>query len=70
MLIASFKTESRASSVAAEVTALGLPMRRRVVDTWQQVVSGPFASRAEAEAAQARLHRAGLTGTQIISASR
>ena len=54
----------------AEVAALGLPIRRRVSDSWQQVVSGPFASRSEAEAAQQRLHGAGLTGTQIASSVR
>jgi hypothetical protein len=30
------------------------------------VVSGPFASRADAEAAQRSLQRAGLNGTQIV----
>jgi cell division protein FtsN len=51
--------------VAAEVTALGLPTRQRDSDGWQQVVTGPFNSRAEAEAAKARLDQAGLTGTEI-----
>jgi cell division protein FtsN len=51
--------------VAAEVAALGLPTRRRVLDGWQQVICGPFASRMDAEKAQQRLDRAGLTGTQI-----
>jgi cell division protein FtsN len=45
-------------------------MRRRVSDGWQQVVSGPFASRPEAEKAQQRLSHAGLTGTQIVPAVR
>jgi general secretion pathway protein A len=67
IVVASFRTEARAASVAAEVTALGVPMRRRVLDGWQQVVAGPFASRADAEQAQQRLQRAGLTGTQIVS---
>jgi cell division protein FtsN len=52
--------------VASEVTALGLPIRRRVSDGWQQVLAGPFASRSEASAAQQRLNDAGLTGTQIV----
>jgi cell division protein FtsN len=56
--------------VASQVAALGLPMRRRVSDSWQQVVSGPFASRSDAEAAQQRLHGAGLTGTQIAPSVR
>jgi general secretion pathway protein A len=70
IVIASFRTDGRAGSVAAQVTALGLPVRRRVLDGWQQVVSGPFASRAQAEEAQQRLERAGLTGTQIVVPAR
>jgi cell division protein FtsN len=60
----------RATSVAAQAAALGLPIRRRVSDGWQQVVSGPFVSRQHAEEAQQRLQRAGLTGTQIVPAAR
>jgi cell division protein FtsN len=56
--------------VANEVTELGLPSRRRVSEGWQQVLSGPFASRAQAEEAQRRLDRAGLTRTQIVLAGR
>jgi len=66
IVVASFRTDARAASVAREVAALGLPIRRRVSDNWQQVVSGPFASRHDAEEAQQRLHGAGLTGTQIV----
>jgi general secretion pathway protein A len=66
IVVASFRTDTRAAAVAAEVTALGLPMRRRVVDSWQQVVCGPFGSRTDAEDAQQRLLRAGLGSTQII----
>jgi cell division protein FtsN len=66
IVIASFRTEGRAAAVAAEVTALNLPVRRRVADGWQQVLSGPFTSRAEADAAQQRLDQAGLTGTKIV----
>jgi cell division protein FtsN len=65
--VTSFRTESRASSVAAEVVALGLPMRRRFSDGWHQVLSGPFKSRTDAEGAQQRLERGGLTGTQIVA---
>jgi general secretion pathway protein A len=70
IVVASFRTDARATSVAAEVAALGLPIRRRVVDGWQQVISGPFASRGEAEIAQQRLDRAALTGTQIVPTAR
>jgi general secretion pathway protein A len=66
IVVASFRTDARAAAVAREVAALGLPMRRRVSYNWQQVVSGPFASRRDAEEAQQRLHGAGLTGTQIV----
>jgi general secretion pathway protein A len=65
IVVASFRTDARATSVTAEVAALGLPTRRRVLDGWQQVICGPFASRMDAEKAQQRLDRAGLTGTQI-----
>jgi general secretion pathway protein A len=70
IVVASFRTDARAASVASQVAALGLPMRRRVSDSWQQVVSGPFASRNDAEEAQQRLHGAGLTGTQIVMTAR
>jgi general secretion pathway protein A len=66
IVVASFRTDARAAAVAAEVAALRLPMRRRVMDGWQQVVSGPFASRTDAEEAQQRLLRAGLGSTQIV----
>jgi cell division protein FtsN len=69
-VVASFRTDERATSVAAEVTALGLPIRRRVSDGWQQVLAGPFASRAEAADAQQRLDRAGLTGTKVVPMGR
>jgi len=66
IVVASFRTDVRAAAVAAEIETIGLPVRRRVSDTWQQVVVGPFASRTIAEDAQQRLARAGLGGTQIV----
>jgi cell division protein FtsN len=69
-VVASFRTDARAASVAAAVAKVGVPFRRRVSDGWQQVVSGPFVSRADAEAAQQRLNRAGITGTQIVPIAR
>jgi cell division protein FtsN len=68
--VASFRTEARAASVADQVTALGIAVRRRESDGWQQVVAGPFATRAAAEEAQQRIHGAGLTGTQIAAVAR
>jgi len=70
IIVASFRTESRAASVAGDVTALNLPIRRRVVDGWQQVICGPFQARSAAEEAQQRLLRAGLGSTQIVRATR
>ena len=68
ILVASFKTELRAASVAAQVTAAGLHARQRATGGWQQVLAGPFSSRAEADAARVRLEHAGLPGTQIVAA--
>jgi general secretion pathway protein A len=70
IVVASFRTDARATSVAAEVAALGLPIGRRVADGWQQVVCGPFTSRPDAEQAQQRIHLAGLTGTLIVATDR
>jgi general secretion pathway protein A len=70
IVVASFRTNAPATSVAAKVAALGLPMRRRVSNGWQQVISGPFASRADAEEAQQRLRRANLNGTQVVAIAR
>jgi general secretion pathway protein A len=70
IVVASFRTEARAAAAEATVKALGLPIRRRVLDSWQQVLAGPFESRAQAEEAQRRMGRAGLTGTQIAPTAR
>jgi cell division protein FtsN len=70
ILVASFRTEARAAAVEEQVTAAGLPVRRRVAAGWQQVIVGPFASREGADAARQRLDAAGLTGTQIVSVER
>jgi general secretion pathway protein A len=65
IVVASFRTVPRADAVAAGVEAVGLPTRRREAAGWQQVLAGPFKTRAEAEAAQQRLTQAGFEGTQI-----
>lgn len=70
IVVASFRTDERATLAATEVAAIGLPIRRRVLDGWHQVLAGPFASRADAEQAQQRLDHAGLTGTQIVPTAR
>jgi cell division protein FtsN len=69
IVVASFRTESRADAVAAQVSSAGLAVRRRVIGAWQQVIAGPFASREEADTARQRLEQAGLPGTQIVSAT-
>jgi cell division protein FtsN len=61
---------TRASEVAAELTALGQANRQRTSDGWQQVLAGPFPTREAAVAAQERLDSAGYTGTQIVPAPR
>jgi type II secretory pathway predicted ATPase ExeA len=66
IVVASFRTDARAAAVATEIAALGLPVRRRMSDSWQQVVVGPFKSRQEADDAQQRLQRDGMGGTQIV----
>jgi cell division protein FtsN len=70
IVVASFKTETRATSVAAQVASLGMSVRQRVSNGWQQVVAGPFASRAKAEEAHDRLQRAGLGDTHIVAVGR
>ncbi len=68
IVVASFRTDSRAATVAAEVTALGLTHRARTVgDGWRQVLVGPYSTRAEAEAVQQRLDDAGLSASQIVA---
>jgi cell division protein FtsN len=69
IVVASFRTTTRASAVAAELVALGQPVRQRESDGWQQVLAGPFDTRAAAEAAQQKLDLAGYTGTQIVPAT-
>jgi general secretion pathway protein A len=70
IVVASFRTIGRADTVAADVEALRLPVRRRVSSGWQQVLVGPLPSRQAAEEAQDRLARAGFTETQIVPAPR
>jgi cell division protein FtsN len=70
IVVASFRTVTRASAVAAELVALGQPVRQRTADGWEQVLAGPFATRAAAEEARQKLDLAGYTGTQIVPAAR
>ena len=70
IVVASFHTAARAGDVAAQIAALGEPVRRRTTGNWQQVLAGPYASSAKAQDAQQRLARAGFTGTQLVPAAR
>jgi type II secretory pathway predicted ATPase ExeA/cell division protein FtsN len=70
IVVASFRTESRAAAVADGVAALGIPFRRRETGGWRQVLAGPFSSRTQAEAAQQRLADAGFSGTQLVASAR
>jgi general secretion pathway protein A len=66
IVVASFRTDARAATVVAAVSNLGLPVRRRVIGGWHQVIAGPFASRAAADEVQQRLTGAGLTQTVVV----
>ena len=70
ILVASFRTEVRATEVVEQLTNAGQRVRQRSVGGWQQVVAGPFASRTAAEDAQGLLEREGFTGSQIVSSAR
>ena len=70
IVVASFKTESRAAIVLAEVSGLGLPVRQRVSSGWQQVVAGPFASREAAAAAHQRLEQSGHADAKTVPVGR
>lgn len=65
IVIASFRTETRATEVVDQLTALGQRVRQRSIGEWHQVVAGPFESRAAAEDAQRQLDRQGFAGTHI-----
>jgi len=66
VVAASFKTATRATAVAAQASALGLPAFTRSVGEWQQVQVGPYATREEADTARQQLDAAGLAGTRVI----
>jgi general secretion pathway protein A len=67
IVVASFRTETRATSVAHAVTALGLPaFTRNAPGGWRQILVGPYASRAEAVEAQQKLASALMPDTVIV----
>jgi general secretion pathway protein A len=70
ILVASFRTEARATEVASQIAAMGYKVRQRSVGSWQQVLTGPFASREVAGEAQQELSRAGFTDTVLVRENR
>jgi cell division protein FtsN len=67
--VAAFRTEQRASEVAATLKARGLPMSTRFdsASEWHLVIAGPFKSSADAAAAQRTLTSEGFTDTRVVS---
>jgi general secretion pathway protein A len=70
IVVASFRTEVKAAEVVAQLTELGQRVHQRSIDGWQQVVAGPFASRAAAEDAQRELDQKGFSGTRVVREGR
>jgi type II secretory pathway predicted ATPase ExeA len=70
IVVASFRTEARASAVASAIGAVVQPVRQRVANGWHQVLVGPFASRTLADDARQQLERAGFGDSQIIPVER
>lgn len=68
--VAAFRTEARATEVAAALKELQVPASVRADSTgaWQRVVAGPFPTREAAESAQETLTRAGYADTRIAVA--
>ena len=68
VIAASFRTPEPATALAARATGLGLPaFTRLVAGPWHQVVVGPYATRDEAQNAQAQLDRAQVKGTRVAA---
>jgi general secretion pathway protein A len=70
IVVASFRTDARATAVASEIGAVVQPVRQRVANGWHQVLVGPFASRTLADDARQQLQRAGYGDSQIIPVER
>jgi type II secretory pathway predicted ATPase ExeA/cell division septation protein DedD len=70
ILVASFRTETRATEVASQITSMGYKVRQRSIGGWQQVLTGPFASKEAAAEAQQALSRAGFTQTVLVRENR
>jgi hypothetical protein len=66
IIVSTFKTRDRATEVAGEVSALGLPSSVRTASGWEQVVVGPYSSRTDAAGAQARLVDSQFKDTKLV----
>jgi hypothetical protein len=70
IVVASFRTASHAAALAIELETQGLPaFTGAVPEGGQQVIIGPYASRAEAEDVQRQLASGRLTGSRIVSSA-
>jgi cell division protein FtsN len=65
IVVSSFKTRDRSNRVAADILALGMPAFVRTSSGWEQVVVGPYPSRQDALAAQAKLEAAHFADTKV-----
>ena len=64
--VASFRTEQRATDVAATISKqVPAVVRTDTTGTWFRVIAGPFPSRDAALAAQEQIARGGFQGTQV-----
>jgi cell division protein FtsN len=65
--VATFRTESRARAVVAQLVDEGLPAftRSKSENGPYQVIVGPYVSADEATAAQASLAAKGVAGTEV-----
>jgi type II secretory pathway predicted ATPase ExeA len=66
IVASSFRTPSRANSLADRVKALDLPARVRFGSGWHQVVVGPFSTHDEAEEARNTLKKADVDDALIV----
>lgn len=67
IIVSSFRTRDRATQVAKDIVAVGLPASVRTSSGWEQVVVGPYTSRQEAVAAQGRLEGAHFADTKLVA---
>ena len=69
VLVASFKNVDGAHEVRQQLLEQSLPAFVRDDAPWHVVLVGPFASRAEADAALAQIDRAAFADAKIVKAN-